>query len=262
LGRRLGQHFLFTDSILARIALAACPRPEALVVEIGPGPGSLTSHLAPRCQRLVAVELDPALAAGLRVRFDSNPGIEILEGDVLGTDLSQWGEAVVCGNLPYYITSPILEKVLALGPIVKRALFLVQKEVAERITAKPGSRDYGYLSVSVQVRAKAEKLFTVKAAAFRPPPKVDSAVIRLTPIAGTGLDPADMAGFLRFAGLCFHMKRKTLKNNLAAAYPAAQISNLPEAGLRAEQLSVAQLTALYLRLRNAIEAGVQIEPVY
>lgn len=235
--------------------MAACPRPEALVVEIGPGPGSLTSHLAARCQRLITVELDAALAEGIRSRFGPDSGIEVVEGDVLKTDLSQWGEAVVCGNLPYYITSPILERVLALGPIVKRAVFLVQKEVAERITAKPGSRDYGYLSVSVQARAQAEKLFVVKAAAFRPPPKVDSAVIRLTPIADTGLDPADMAGFLRFAGLCFHMKRKTLRNNLAAAYPAAVISGLPEAGLRAEQLSVAQLCALYRSLRNAVEAG-------
>jgi len=255
LGRRLGQHFLFTDSILDKIALAACPRPEALVVEIGPGPGGLTTHLARRCQRLITIELDAALAQGLRSRFGFDSGVEVVEGDVLDTDLSQWGEAVVCGNLPYYITSPILEKVLALGLIVKRAVFLIQKEVAERITAMPGSRDYGYLSVAVQARARAEKLFTVKAAAFRPPPKVDSAVIRLTPIADTGLDPSDMAGFLRFAGLCFHMKRKTLRNNLAAAYPAALVGGLPEAGLRAEQLSVAQLFALYRLLQKAIEAG-------
>ncbi|MBE0658973.1 MAG: ribosomal RNA small subunit methyltransferase A [Bryobacteraceae bacterium] len=252
MGRPLGQHFLFTQTILEKIALAACPRPEPLVVEIGPGPGGLTACLARRAERLVTVELDPELAEGIRGRFGGQ-GVEVVEGDVLQTDLSQWGEAVVCGNLPYYITSPIIERVLALGQVLKRAVFLVQKEVAERITAQPGSRDYGYLSVAVQARARAEKLLTVKAAAFRPPPKVDSAVIRLTPIEG--MDRSEMAGFLRFAGLCFHMKRKTLRNNLAAAYPLEILKDLPEAGLRAEQLTVAQIMDLHQRLKAASEAG-------
>lgn len=252
MGRPLGQHFLYTESILEKIALAACPRPEPLVVEIGPGPGGLTACLARRAGRLVTVELDAALAEGIRGRF-GDQGVEVVEGDVLQTDLSQWGEAVVCGNLPYYITSPIIERVLSLGPVLKRAVFLVQKEVAERITAQPGSRDYGYLSVAVQARARAEKLFTVKAAAFRPPPKVDSAAVRLTPVAG--VDRGEMAGVLRFAGLCFHMKRKTLRNNLAAAYPLEILKDLPEAGLRAEQLSVAQLMDLHQRLKKASEAG-------
>lgn len=252
MGRPLGQHFLFTETILEKIALAACPRPESLVVEIGPGPGGLTACLARRAGRLITVELDAALAEGIRGRF-AGQAVEVVEGDVLQTDLSQWGEAVVCGNLPYYITSPIIEHVLALGPVLKRAVFLVQKEVAERITAQPGTRDYGYLSVAVQARARAEKLFAVKAAAFRPPPKVDSAVVRLTPAAG--MDRSEMAGFLRFAGLCFHMKRKTLRNNLAAAYPMEILKDLPEAGLRAEQLPVAQMMDLHQRLKAASEAG-------
>lgn len=232
--------------------MAACPRPEPLVVEIGPGPGGLTAHLARRAERLVTVELDPALAEGIRGRFAGH-GVEVVEGDVLETDLARWGEAVVCGNLPYYITSPIIEQALALGPVLKRAVFLVQKEVAERITAKPGSRDYGYLSVSVQARARAEMLFTVRPGAFKPPPKVDSAVIRLTP--RDDVDQGEIAGLLRFAGLCFHMKRKTLRNNLASAYPAELLKDLPEAGLRAEQLSVTQLADLYRRLRAASGAG-------
>ena len=253
MGRRLGQHFLFTGSILERIASAACPKPEPLVIEIGPGPGGLTAYLAPRCQRLLAIELDSTLARSLGERFPVESGVDVIEGDVLQTDLAQWGRAVVCGNLPYYITSPILDRVLALGSLLKRAVFLVQKEVAERIAAQPGSRDYGYLSVSVQARARAEKLFVVRAAAFRPPPKVDSAVVRLTPLEG--VDHAGMAAFLRFAGICFHMKRKTLRNNLATAYPAAMVDTLPEAGLRAEQLSAAQLAGLYQRIRDASEAG-------
>ncbi|HNY39020.1 MAG TPA: 16S rRNA (adenine(1518)-N(6)/adenine(1519)-N(6))-dimethyltransferase RsmA, partial [Bryobacteraceae bacterium] len=250
--RRLGQHFLFTDSILERIAVAACPRTEPMVIEIGPGPGGLTRHLTGRAQRLAAIELDAVLAEGIRQKFGKS-GVEVVAGDVLETDLTQWGEAVVCGNLPYFITSPILEKTLAMGRKLRRAVFLVQKEVAERITAQPGNRDYGYLSISVQARAKAEMLFIVKAAAFKPPPKVDSAVIRLTPIEEAG--SVDLAGFLRFAGLCFHMKRKTLRNNLTAAYPAALISELPEAGLRAEQLSVVRLMDLYRRVREAVEAA-------
>lgn len=252
MGRRLGQHFLFDDSILERIAAAACPQREEAVIEIGPGPGGLTRHLISRAVRLVAIELDPALAAGIRSRYGGT-GIEVVEQDVLETDLSRWGQAVVCGNLPYYITSPILEKTLSLGASLKRAVFLVQKEVAERITAHPGNRDYGYLSVSVQARCRVEKLFTVKAAAFKPPPKVDSALIRLSPAATP--EGIDMSGFLRFAGLCFHMKRKTLRNNLSAAYPADLITGLPEAGLRAEQLCVANLIDLYRRVRQSGEAA-------
>jgi 16S rRNA (adenine1518-N6/adenine1519-N6)-dimethyltransferase len=252
LGRPLGQHFLFTESILERIALAACPRPEPLVVEIGPGPGGLTAHLARRAERLITVELDPSLAEKIRGRFQDQ-AVEVVEGDVLETDLGQWGEAVVCGNLPYYITSPIIERALALGPALKRAVFLVQKEVAERITAQPGSRDYGYLSVSVQARARAEMLFTVRPGAFKPPPKVDSAVVRLTPSGD--VDQGEIAGFLRFAGLCFRMKRKTLRNNLASAYTAEALRDLPEAGLRAEQLSVAQMMGLFRRMKAASEAG-------
>jgi len=259
LGRRLGQHFLFTDTILERIAAAACPKTEPFVIEIGPGPGGLTRHLVRRADRLAAIELDPALAQGIRSRF-GDAGIEVVEQDVLETDLGQWGRAVVCGNLPYYITSPILEKTLALGGTLKRAVFLVQKEVADRITAGPGNRDYGYLSVSVQARCKAEKLFTVKAAAFRPPPTVDSTVIRLTPASAP--EGVEVAGFLRFAGTCFHMKRKTLRNNLSAAYPADLIAALPEAGLRAEQLSVLELATLYRRLCRAVAAASQGEPVY
>jgi 16S rRNA (adenine1518-N6/adenine1519-N6)-dimethyltransferase len=236
-GQRLGQHFLIKGSILERIAAAACPVREELVIEIGPGRGALTQKLVGRADRVIAVELDPFLADHIRARYP----VEVVHADVLDVDLSQWGPAAIVGNLPYYITSPILEKVLPLD--FRRAVFLMQKEVAERIVAAPGSRDYGYLTVQTAVFAQARLLFAVKPSAFHPPPKVDSAVVLLErrppPVA-------DVASFLRFAGRCFRYKRKTIRNNLA---DLPGIETWPEAGLRAEQIGLEQFVAMYERQR-------------
>lgn len=238
MGRRLGQHFLASKPILEKIALATCPLRESLVIEIGPGRGALTEYLIERTDRLIAIELDPPLVEHIRARF---PEAEVVHSDVLEVDLAQWGRCVIAGNLPYYITSPIVERIVALGPLCQHAILMVQKEVAERLAASPGNRDYGYLSVATQSQAEVKYLFTVPRGAFQPPPKVESAVVRLTP-RSTSLP----AGFLRFAGLCFRQKRKTLRNNLQALYP--KITEHPEAGLRAEQLSVEQLKDLHSRL--------------
>lgn len=248
MGRRLGQHFLSRPAVLDRIAEAACPVRESLVIEIGAGTGALTGPLLERADRVVAIETDPELVSRLQQQF-SSPHVTVLQADVLDVDLSQWGPAVVAGNLPYYITSPILKKVLALGPLLKSAVFLVQREVAERLTAEPGSRDYGFLSVLTRLYSEAEYLFTVPPSAFRPPPKVDSAVVRLSPrpVTETWSIP-DPSAFLDFVGLCFRQKRKTLRNNLLAAYGKEFVDNLPEAGLRAEQLSITQFASLYGRL--------------
>ncbi|MDX1984048.1 MAG: 16S rRNA (adenine(1518)-N(6)/adenine(1519)-N(6))-dimethyltransferase RsmA [Bryobacteraceae bacterium] len=246
MGQRFGQHFLIREATLERIARAACPEPEPTVIEIGPGRGELTAHLLARAGRLVAVEVDPELIDPLRRLFATEAKFELVQADVLATDLAQWGPVVVVGNLPYYITSPIIEKVLALGSLLKRAVFLVQREVAERLVAKPGSRDYGYLSVRTQYLAEAELLFPVPPKAFRPPPKVDSAVVRLTMRPGVTADEE----FLRFAGVCFRQKRKTLRNNLAAVYGALTAGELPEGGLRAEQIPVASLVKLHQRLKG------------
>src|SRR5207253_6050484 len=129
-----------------------------LVVEIGPGKGALTAHLLERADRVVAIELDSTLAAGLRNKF---PSLDVVEADVLATDLNQWGPAVVAGNLPYYISTAILSRVLAPASLLSRGVFLLQKEVADRVTAGPGSRDYGYLSVESQLYADVRKLFEV-----------------------------------------------------------------------------------------------------
>jgi 16S rRNA (adenine1518-N6/adenine1519-N6)-dimethyltransferase len=245
--RRLGQHFLIRTTVLRRIAEAAIPSRDTHVVEIGPGRGALTQFLVPEAERVTAVEVDPVLVHYLQEKFRGEPGFQVLHSDVLQTDLAQWGPVSVAGNLPYYITSPIVEKVLALGPLLKGAVFLVQKEVAERIAAAPGSRDYGYLSVLCQVAAEVKYMMTVPPEAFRPPPKVFSAVVRLTPRREPLV--SDVPAFLQFASLCFGQKRKTLRNNLVGTYPA--IESQPEAKLRAEQVGIEQMVDLWKRLTSA-----------
>lgn len=242
--QKLGQHFLTSSSLLERIAAAACPSPTELVVEIGPGRGALTEKLLQRARRVVAIELDHELAEHLRLKFSSEPRLEIVQADVLATDLSRWPNAPIAGNLPYYITSPILHLALPLRP--PRAVFLMQEEVAQRLVASPGSRDYGYLTVQTALFAHAKRLFGVKPAAFRPPPKVDSAVVLLEPRANLGV--ADPQAFLHFAALCFAHKRKTLRNNLAETYGKELIGAWPEAGLRAEQIPLEGFIELWNRL--------------
>lgn len=248
--RRLGQHFLKQPRILERIAQIACPEPEDLVIEIGAGDGALTRHLLPRVQRLIAVELDPRLAEALRARFLEDRRLEVLQADVLALDLGRWGPAVVAGNLPYYISSPILERLAGLGPLLKRAALLLQQEVAQRVTAAPGSRRYGLLSVRMQLAATPEIMLRVPRSAFSPSPKVDSALVRLSPRAAPILGWEQHAAFLKFAGRCFRHKRKTLRNNLAALYPGAPWDGWSEAARRAEQLSPEQLVELYRRLEG------------
>jgi 16S rRNA (adenine1518-N6/adenine1519-N6)-dimethyltransferase len=253
--QKLGQHFLIRGSVLERIARAACPEREPLVVEIGPGKGALTTHLLARADRVVAIEIDRYLAqtVGQKVGHalppaDPETRLQVVEANALDIDLAQWGPAVFAGNLPYYAATAILERVVALGPAMRRGVFLAQKEVARRITASPGNRDYGYLSVSMQLSADIELLFEVQPAAFHPPPKVDSAVLRFEPHdRAAELGIAGRADFLRFVSLCFRQKRKTLRNNLAAPYGAA-VDNWPEVNLRAEQIGLPMFAAMYRRL--------------
>jgi 16S rRNA (adenine1518-N6/adenine1519-N6)-dimethyltransferase len=241
--QKLGQHFLIKGSALDRIAAAACPHGRELVIEIGPGRGALTEKLLKRDARVVAIELDLALVEHLRRKFAGEPRLEIVHADVLATDLMRWGPAAIAGNLPYYITSPILAKTVRSD--FRRAVFLVQKEVAERLTASPGSRDYGFLTVQVALFAGVRRLFDVKPTAFYPPPKVDSAVVLLEPRRRLQGDEAD--AFLRFAGQCFKQKRKTIRNNLAGVY-GKEIEAWPEAGLRAEQVPVDGLIEMFRRV--------------
>jgi 16S rRNA (adenine1518-N6/adenine1519-N6)-dimethyltransferase len=248
-GRRLGQHFLARKSILNKIAESACGDRAPLVIEIGPGKGALTESLLERADRVIAIEVDQVLVHYLRQHFREaiDAGrLELIEGDVLRTDLAQWGPAAIAGNLPYYITSPILERVFTAAGKWLSAVFLVQSEVAHRIAAPPGGRERGYLSVMSQLYSTPEVLLEVSRTAFHPPPKVDSAVVKLTPREPPVADPGD---FLRFAGACFRHKRKTLRNNLADVYGREQVDAVVEGRARAEQLSIEELVRLYKRLK-------------
>jgi len=242
--QKLGQHFLISSSILERIAAAVCPAPPGVVIEIGPGRGALTEKLLARAARVVAIELDPLLVEHLRQKFAGEPRLTIVHADVLETNLEQWGAAPVTGNLPYYITSPILKQTLRGS--APRAVFLIQKEVAERLVAQPGGRDYGFLTVQTALFATARMLFEVKPGAFHPPPKVDSAVVLLEPHRRDW--GVDREGLIEFVGRSFVHKRKTIRNNLAEFYGKDRVDGWPEARLRAEQLSVEALAAMYARI--------------
>ena len=223
-----------------------CPERTDLVVEIGPGKGALTDHLLERAERVIAIEIDPVLVQYLHVKYRDQSRLEVIGADILKTDIQTGGRASVAGNLPYYITTPIIEKVLALRGDLVRAVFLVQKEVAERIATGPGSRDYGYLSVATQFYATTRLLVTVPPSAFRPPPKVESAVIELIP--RETLSAVDPNSFLKFVGRCFQYKRKTIRNNLLSYYGKDKLQARPEAGRRAEQMSMDEFLDLYQKL--------------
>ena len=206
--RRLGQHFLTDPRLLGRIADALGAGPQDTVLEIGPGPGGLTAALAERAARVVAIEKDRDLVPALRARI---PAAMIVEGDALELD---WravaGERfLVAGNIPYNITSPLIDKALD-PPRPERIVFLVQKEVADRVTSAAGDPDYGALSVGVQSVARAERLFTVPAGAFQPRPQVDSAVLRLTPLTDPLVGPAEQPQFRRLTVGLFGFRRKQM----------------------------------------------------
>lgn len=244
--RRLGQHFLVRESILEQLAAAACGPHTLRVIEIGPGRGALTKHLLQRTDELHAIEIDRALISHLQRKFCAESKLHIHPADVLQIDLATWGPAVITGNLPYYITSPIIEKFLSLDARFPLAVFLMQSEVAERILARPGSRDFGYFTVAAQLQSQVEVVCKVPPSAFAPPPKIDSAAVRFTRKSKT---PADLPGLLRFVSLCFAQKRKMLRNNLLLHY-GERVDELPEARLRAEQLNAEE----FIRLRDLLDS--------
>jgi 16S rRNA (adenine1518-N6/adenine1519-N6)-dimethyltransferase len=254
--KSLGQHFLTDRRILARIADAAELAPSDVVIEIGPGRGSLTDILAERAGRVIAVEYDRALAAALRDRYATQPGVTVVEANVLETDLAALAaerggtEYKVIGNVPYYITTPILFHALR-RPRPTIAVYLVQREVGERVVAPPGSKQYGALSVNVQAVAVAEMVFRIPPGAFQPPPKVESAVIRIRPRAIPAVAPSDEAEFRSFVQAAFGMRRKQVQKTLREilGLGAGEVSQrLAAAGIdpaaRVETLSPEQIAML------------------
>jgi 16S rRNA (adenine1518-N6/adenine1519-N6)-dimethyltransferase len=273
---KLGQHFLADDSFALQIVDALGDVTQHTVLEIGPGRGILTSPLAKRARRLIAVELDRVLAAQLRLRFGMFPNVEVIEADILSVDLdSLFGPkpglqrpgiefkpspAKVIGNLPYYITSDILLRLLEYSKYFETLVILVQREVADRIAAEPGSSDYGLLSATTQLYARVEKLFTLPPTAFAPPPKVHSTALRLTMAPrqqelGLNSDGQSSIAFIDFLKLSFGQKRKTLWNNLKSNYADENLRTaLARAkikpAVRAETLSLEESAALFHALRN------------
>jgi 16S rRNA (adenine1518-N6/adenine1519-N6)-dimethyltransferase len=268
---KLGQHFLHSEDAAARIVDALGDVTQSTVLEIGPGKGILTSVLARRARRLIAVELDRVLAAQLRLKFGMARNVEVLEADILAIDFdSLFGpkpglgrpgielkpEPVkVVGNLPYYITSDILLRLFEFSKYFESIVIMVQKEVADRIAAEPGGRDYGVLSATAQLYARVEKLFTLPPSAFTPPPKVHSTVLRMT------MDPQQENlgvagdGFIDFLRLSFGQKRKTLWNNLKGRYEDAELKGALAAAnvkptARAETLSLEKSAAVFRALHK------------
>jgi 16S rRNA (adenine1518-N6/adenine1519-N6)-dimethyltransferase len=256
---KFGQNFLIDDAARYAIADALGDTTKRTVIEIGPGHGAITEILAGRCQKLIALELDPKLVAELTFRFRDQPQVQIVEGDVLKADLRTFvpeGEtADVIGNLPYYITSDILLQLFAAGSagLLSRAVLMMQREVAERVAAEPGVRDYGLLSATAQMNAQVDNLFTLPPSAFSPPPEVYSAVLRLQFAPRFTELGVDAVGFDNFLKQCFAQKRKTLQNNLrSAGLSVEEISAAWPANVspqsRAESLALEPMAELYRAL--------------
>jgi 16S rRNA (adenine1518-N6/adenine1519-N6)-dimethyltransferase len=257
--RRLGQHFLTDPRLLARIADALQAGPADTVLEIGPGLGGLTGPLLERAGRVITVEKDRELIPVLRGRF---PGLEVNEGDALDLDWHALAppdtRLLVTGNIPYNITTPLIDKAL-LPPRPSRIVFLVQREVAERVTAAPDTAAYGALSIGVQAVAKAERLFAIPAGAFQPRPKVDSAVLRLTPLAQPLISDQERESFRILVVGLFGFRRKQVLRGLRefTGWEARRVSELlasagvPET-VRPEVLSPAKFVELH---RTLVDGG-------
>ncbi len=257
---KLGQNFLHDAQAIGRIAAALGDLGGKTVIEIGPGRGAITKALASRAKQVIAIELDRELATALRAQFPAER-VNVVQADVLGFDFAaaarQAGKRLpVLGNLPYYITSPILLKLAASHAALDRAVLMVQREMADRIVARPGSRDYGVLSVTVQMYGPVEPLFTLPPGAFSPPPEVHSTVFRWRFAPRFQELGVEEAGFLRFVRSAFAQKRKTLANNLRAAGHGpgmiqAALSRASVSGqARAEALSLEQMARLWIELEK------------
>jgi 16S rRNA (adenine1518-N6/adenine1519-N6)-dimethyltransferase len=273
---KLGQHFLVNDTAAMRMADALGDVSESTVLEIGPGRGVITSLLAKRARRLIAVEIDRVLSAQLRLKFGMTHNVEVIEADILSIDFdSLFGPKPglgrpgielkpnpvrVVGNLPYFITSDILLRLFDFARYFDIIVIMVQREVADRLAAPPGGSDYGLLSATAQLYAKVEKLFTLPPEAFEPAPKVHSTVLRLN--LAPQIEKLGVAGdgFIGFLKLSFAQKRKTLWNNLKPRYDEAELRRaMTQARInpsaRAETLSLKQSATLFRALRSSAEGS-------
>ena len=250
--KRFGQHFLSDPAVVDRIVASIDPRPGQALVEIGPGRGAITLPILERCRRLTVIELDRDLVGRLR----RTTGLEVIEADALEVDFKALAPAAapdgmlrVFGNLPYNISTPILFHLLGAADRVEDQHFMLQREVVERMAAAPGGKDYGRLSVMLQWRYRIESLFDVGPEAFEPPPRVHSAVVRMTPLPDTaGVDRALLGEIVTVA---FSQRRKLLRHTLGRWLDAHDAAPPFDVQRRAEEVSVEE----YLRLAEAIGRG-------
>ena len=258
--KRFGQHFLVDDKVLQDIADAIAPERTDTVLEIGAGRGALTDLLADRAGRVVALEIDRALAARLTEKYCGRTNVEIVQQDVLKADFEALAGTgfLLAGNVPYYITTPIIFKSLE-HPMPRRAVFLVQREVADRIASSAGQEDYGALTVNIAATSNTELIRTVPAESFQPPPRVESAVIRLTPRADPLLPRADLPAFRAFVQAAFGQRRKQIQRVLrsVAGLPATEVEALLEScgvdrTARPETLTPETFVALF---RGVVQRG-------
>ena len=262
--RALGQHFLRDRTVVERVLALIAPTARDLVVEIGPGRGALTDALATRAGRLVALEIDAGLAAALQARFADAPSVEILQADARRFDYAGLGarrpdpdgRVLVAGNLPYSVGKPILAALVEAGSAIDEMTLMLQKEVADRVAAPPGSKTYGALSVLTQAAAQVRLAFAVPPGAFSPPPQVDSAVLHLRPHREPPVPIPDPHRFAAVVRAAFGQRRKSLANALAAglAMPAEVARERCQAagidpGRRAETLSLAEFARLTLAVQ-------------
>jgi 16S rRNA (adenine1518-N6/adenine1519-N6)-dimethyltransferase len=268
---KLGQHFLNDSSAALRIVQALGDVSQATVLEIGPGRGALTSPLARQARRLIAIETDRVLAAQLRMNFSLRPNVEIIEGDILAIDFNtlfgpkpgstrpgmehEPEKARAVGNLPYFITSDILLRLFDHHKYFDEMILMVQKEVADRLAARPGTSEYGLLSATAQLYGRVEKLFILPPAAFSPPPKVHSTVIRLVVSPQLETLRVKDSEFIQFLKMSFAQKRKTLWNNLKIKYSSEDLKRAMATAkvrntARAESLSLQQSASLFRALAD------------
>ena len=251
--KRFGQHFLHDRQVIEAILQAVDPKPGERLVEIGPGQGALTLPLLRRAGRLTAIEIDRDLVAGLAAAAEGLGELAIVNADILAFDLAELGEdgdLRLVGNLPYNISTPLMFHLLESIALIRDMHFMVQKEVAQRMVAAPGGSDYGRLSVMLQYRCRCDYLFDVAPGSFRPPPKVDSAVVRLLPHSGPGLDVGNYERFSSIVQAAFGQRRKTIANSLK---PILERDAIIACGIdprqRAENLGVED----YARLSRSLD---------
>ncbi len=247
--KRFGQHFLHDRGAIAKILAAIDPGPGDFLAEIGPGLGALTRPLLERAGRLDAIEIDRDLAARLE---EAHPALTVHRGDVLEFDLGRLPDGLrIVGNLPYSVSTPFLFRLAAFAARLRDAHFMLQKEVVDRMVARPSTAEYGRLSVMLQHRFAMTKLFDVKPGAFRPPPRVDSAFVRMAPLPAGTLAALDDAQFARVVTAAFTKRRKQLRNALADVIAEADLRALGiDPQLRPENLSVADYVAIANTVRR------------